>query len=223
VADVTCEDCKKSLTKDFQGSSFTPFQPAAGVELSLGRGIDVDCNGKDSAGLRETLDSLLKNGARRAEIDAFKLWLAFIDHGDTKTDNQKFACLDSQKSSDGSRTCKPGQAVYYVSDMGSTFGHSSASEKKARLEAWRGSVPIKVSGGTCTTTAKGVGDAEISEAGRKLLADGLQRLLAAEQSNGLITRVFRASRNSERDAAPEAWTAEFIRKANTIINASCGQ
>ena len=106
---------------------------------------------------------------------------------------------------------------------GSTFGHSSASEKKARLEAWRGSDPIKVSGGTCTTTAKGVGHAEISEAGRKLLANGLQRLLAAEQSNGLITRVFRASRNLERDAAPEVWAAEFIRKASTIINASCGQ
>ncbi len=223
VADVTCNDCQKSLTKDFQGASYTPFQPAAGIELSLGNGIDVDCNGKDSAGLQVTLDNLLKNGAPRAEIDAFKLWLAFIDHGDTKTDNQKFACLDSQKNDTGSRTCKPGQAVYYVGDMGSTFGHSSASEKKARLEAWRGKDPIKVSGGTCTTTAKGVGSAQISEAGRKLLADGLQRLLAAEQSNGLITKVFRASRNSERDEAPEAWTVEFIRKANTIINATCGQ
>ena len=223
VADVTCEDCKKSLTRDFQGASFTPFQPAAGIELSLGNGIDVGCNGKDGAALPGSLENLLKNGAPRAEIDAFKLWLAFIDHGDTKTDNQKFACLDSQKNDDGSRACKPGQAVYYVSDMGSTFGHSSASEKKARLEAWRGKDPIKVSGGTCTTTAKGVGNAEISEAGRKLLADGLQRLLAAEQSNSLITRVFRVSRNSERDAAPEAWAAEFIRKANTIINARCGQ
>jgi hypothetical protein len=223
VADVTCNDCRKSLTKDFQGASYTPFQPAAGIELSLGDGIDVDCNGKDTAALQGTLENLLKNGAPRAEIDAFKLWLAFIDHGDTKTDNQKFACLDSQKNDDGSRSCKPGQAVYYIGDMGSTFGHSSASEKKARLEAWRGRDPIKVSGGTCTTAAKGVGNAQISEAGRKLLADGLQRLLAAEQTNGLITRVFRVSRNSERDAAPEAWTAEFIRKANTIINAKCGQ
>ena len=223
VADVTCNDCQKSLTKDFQGASYTPFQPAAGIELSLGDGIDVDCNAKDAAALQGTLENLLKNGAPRAEIDAFKLWLAFIDHGDTKTDNQKFACLDSKKNDAGSKTCKPGQAVYYVGDMGSTFGHSSASEKKARLEAWRGKDPIKVSGGTCTTTAKGVGNAEISEAGRKLLADGLARLLAAEQSNGLITRVFRASRNSERDAPPEAWTAEFIRKANTIIKAKCGQ
>src|ERR1043166_7594370 len=73
----------------------------------------------------------LKSGAPRAEIDAFKLWLGFIDHGDTKADNQKFACLDSMKSGDGSRVCKPGQAVYYVSDMGSTFGYSSAREKTA--------------------------------------------------------------------------------------------
>lgn len=221
VADVTCEDCKKSLTKDFQGASFTPFQPAAGIELSLGDGIDVGCDGKDTAPLESTLANLSKNGTSRAEIDAFKLWLAFIDHGDTKTDNHKFACLDSEKNTDGTRTCK--QAVFYVSDMGSTFGYSSASENKARLKEWSGKDPLKVSDGACRTTAKGVGGADISEAGRQLLADGLERLLAAEQSNGLITRVFRASRNSERDVPPEAWTAEFIRKAKTIISASCKQ
>jgi hypothetical protein len=223
VADVTCNDCKKSLTKDFQGTSFNPVQPAAGIELSLGHGIDVDCNHKDSAALAATLDNLLKNGAPKAEIDAFKLWLAFIDHGDTKADNQKFACLDSEQSSDGTRVCKPGQAVYYISDMGSTFGHSSASENKARLKEWKGKDPIKVSNGSCEAMGKGFGNTKISEAGRQLLAEGLQRLIAAEQSNGLITRVFRASRNAERDDPPEAWTAEFIRKANTIINARCGQ
>ena len=222
VADVTCVDCEKSLTSGFQGASFMPFQPAAGIELSLGRGIDVKCNNKDSGGLKETLDNLLRAGGPRAEIDAFKLWLAFIDHGDTKTDNHKFACLDSKKNPDGTRICKPGQAVFYVADMGSTFGYSSASESKARLERWQGNDPIKVSGGRCTTTGKGVGDANISEAGRQLLATGLQRLLDGEKSGGLITRVFRASRNHERDQPAEAWTAEFERKANTIINARCG-
>ena len=220
VADVNCPDCEKSLTRSFQGTKFSPFQPAAGIELSLGRGIDVKCNGKDSGGLAESLQKLQQNGAPRAEIDAFKLWLAFIDHGDTKTDNQKFACLKSKKDGD-TRTCEPGQAVYYVSDMGSTFGHSSASEKKATLAVWRGKDPIKGSGGKCTTTAKGVGDTSISEEGRKLLADGLQRLLDAEQQNGTITKVFRASRNAERDQPPEAWTAEFVRKAKTIIDARC--
>ena len=222
VADVTCVDCEKSLTTGFQGTSFTPFQPAAGIELSLGKGIDVKCNDKDSGPLNETLNSLLKSGSPRAEIDAFKLWLAFIDHGDTKADNHKFACLDSKKNPDGTRICKPGQAVFYVSDMGSTFGYSSASESKARLDRWKGSDPIKVSGRRCTTTAKSVGDPNISEAGRQLLATGLQRLMDAEKSGGSITRVFRASRNHERDQPAEAWAAEFVRKANTIINAHCG-
>jgi hypothetical protein len=221
VADVTCADCQKSLTSGFQGASFTPFQPAAGIELPLGKGIDVNCNDKDAAGISGTLQTLLQNGAPRAEIDAFKLWLAFIDHGDTKTDNQKFSCLKWTKNADDTLTCEPGQAVFYVSDMGSTWGHSSSSESKARLSKWKGKEPLKVSGGRCTTTAKSVGDANISEAGRQLLANGLQRLLDAEKADGLITRVFRASRNQERDESPEAWAAEFVRKARTIIDARC--
>ena len=220
VADVNCPDCEKSLTRSFQGASFSPSQPAAGIELSVGRGIDVKCNDKDSGALADSLQKLLQNGAPRAEIDAFKLWLAFIDHGDTKTDNHRFACLKSKRNGE-TRTCEPGEAVFYVSDMGSTFGHSSASEKKATLSGWRGKDPIKVSDGKCTTTAKSVGDPSISEAGRKLLADGLQQLLDAEKQNGTITRVFRASRNSERDQPAEAWTAEFVRKARTIIDARC--
>jgi hypothetical protein len=220
VADVNCPDCEKSLTKSFQGASFSPFQPAAGVELPLARGIDVNCNNKDSAPLAETLANLLQNGAPRAEMDAFKLWLAFIDHGDTKTDNHKFACLNSKKNGN-SRTCEPGEAVFYVSDMGSTFGFSSSSEKKARLESWRSKKPIEVKDGVCMATAKSVGDTRISEGGRKLLAGNLQRLLDAEQQNQTITRVFAASRNAERDRPPAEWAAEFLRKARMIIDASC--
>jgi hypothetical protein len=107
--------------------------------------------------------------------------------------------------------------------MGSTFGYSGDSEKKARLAAWKGKDPIKVSGGRCTTTAKSVGDANVSEEGQQLLATGLQRLLNAEAKDGLVTRVFRASRNQERDEAPEAWAAEFVRKAKTIIDARCSK
>lgn len=221
VADVTCPDCEKSLTKSFQGASFSPFQPAAGVELSLARGIDVNCNNKDSGSLAESLQKLLENGAPRAEIDAFKLWLAFIDHGDTKTDNHRFACLKSKKNGDNTRICEPGEAVFYVSDMGSTFGFSRSSEKKARLDAWRSKAPIEVSGGRCTATAKSAGDTNISEAGRQLLAEGLQRLLDAEQRDKTITRVFQASRNAERDRPPAEWAAEFERKARMIIDARC--
>jgi len=85
VADVTCPDCEKSLTKPFQGAKYAAFQPAAGIELSIGDGIDVGCSDDDTAGLSQSLDKLLLSGAPMAEIDAFKLWLAFIDHDDTKS------------------------------------------------------------------------------------------------------------------------------------------
>lgn len=218
VADVNCPDCEKSLTSKFQGASFSPSQPAAGIELSLGKGIDVNCNDKDSGSLAESLQKIAQNS--RAEVDAFKLWLGFIDHGDTKTDNHKFACLKSRKEGD-TRVCEPGEAVFYVGDMGSTFGFSSSSEKKARLDVWRKKDPIAVSNGTCRATAKSVGDTRISEGGRKLLADNLQRLLDAETQNGTITKVFAASRNAERDRPPAEWTAEFVRKARMIIDARC--
>jgi hypothetical protein len=219
VADVTCPDCEKSLTKKFQGAPWNPFQPAAGIELSLAKGIDVNCDGKDSAPLGETLQKLRANSP--AEVDAFKLWLAFIDHGDTKPDNHKIACLDSEKNGNA-RVCKPGEAVFYVSDMGSTFGYATSSESKARLSGWKKKDPIKVSGGQCSSTAKSIGDAQVSEGGRQLLAAQLQRLLDAETSNGTITKVFAASRNAERDRPPQEWTAEFIRKAKMIIDARCG-
>jgi hypothetical protein len=220
VADVSCPDCKESLTKNFQGANFTGFEPAAGIELALARGIDVNCNDKDAGSLSGTLEKLSSGGVPRAELDAFKLWLAFIDHGDTKTDNHKFACLKSDKNGTA-RICEPGQAVFYVSDMGSTFGFSSSSEKKARLSAWKEKDPIKMSNGFCSTTAKSVGDAKVSEAGRQLLATNLQKLLDAERQKGTITNVFAASRNAERDRPPSEWAAEFIRKANMIINARC--
>jgi hypothetical protein len=111
--------------------------------------------------------------------------------------------------------------VYYVGDMGSTFGFSSSSEKKARLDAWRNKKPLEVKDGVCTATAKSVGDTRISEGGRKLLADNLQWLLDAEQQNKTITRVFEASRNAERDRPPAEWAAEFVRKARMIIDARC--
>ena len=105
--------------------------------------------------------------------------------------------------------------------MGSTFGHSGDSEKKARLAAWKGKDPIRVEGGRCSTTAKSVGETNIGEEGRQLLAQGLQRLLEAETKDGQITKVFRASRNHERDQPAEEWAAEFVRKAKTIIDARC--
>jgi hypothetical protein len=227
VADVTCPDCEKVLNKPFQGAKFDPFQPAAGIEMGIGEGLEIDCKpDTDTAELKDALPKLDEVGSAsendnvHAEIDAFKLWLAFIDHGDTKKDNQRYACL-AHHDRGGEQVCD--EPIYYVSDMGSTFGYSTASENKARLDLWRKKDPIRIENGKCYANAKDVGDLQISEEGRRLLAGNLQRLLDAEAHDRTITRVFGASRNAERDQQPSAWTAEFIRKANMIINAKCSR
>lgn len=221
VVDVQCPDCEKSLTRRFQDNArYTPFTTAAGVELSLGKGIDANCDGNDGGPLAQSLATLVRSGAPPAEIDAFKLWLAFIDHGDTKDSNQRFACASKPLlSADGSRGCD--DPVFYIGDMGSTFGYSHSSERKATLAQWKRTVPIKMKGTTCETTAKDVGDPKVSEAGRQLLARGLGRLLDEQNRAALITNVFRASRVEERDQPPAAWAAEFERKARMIIDARC--
>lgn len=66
VADVTCPDCKKSLTSKFQGAKFEPFQPAAVIELALGEGIDAKCDGKDTGALSDSLEKLIESGKTRA-------------------------------------------------------------------------------------------------------------------------------------------------------------
>ncbi|HEY3579273.1 MAG TPA: hypothetical protein VGK82_01980, partial [Pyrinomonadaceae bacterium] len=66
VADITCPDCEKSLTKKFQGAPWSPFQPAAGIELPLGHSIDVDCKKKAVGALDKSLKTLEENGAPRA-------------------------------------------------------------------------------------------------------------------------------------------------------------
>jgi len=227
VADVTCPDCEKSLNKPFQGAKFNPFQPAAGIEIPIGESLEIDCKPEtETAELGDTLSRLdevasaSEKDSTHAEIDSFKLWLAFIDHGDTKKDNHRFACLSHHENGSENVCDEP---IFYVSDMGSTFGFAKSSENKARLDTWRKKDPIRVNDGRCYANAKDVGDTQVSEEGRALLAQNLQRLLDAESRDQTITRVFAASRNGERDQPPAAWTAEFKRKAMMIINAKCSR
>lgn len=223
VADVTCPDCEKSLTAKFQGAKFDPFQPAAGVELSLETDPDSDCDDEFYGSLGDSLGKLGGTTSLRTQIDAFKIWLAFIDHGDTKGSNQKFSCLKWTGGADD-KTFVCEEPIYYVSDMGSTFGSTSSSEKKVRLALWKKRPdPLKLVDGKCVATAENVGNPMVSEAGRVLLATQLQKLLDAENQNKTITRVFLASRNQERDESAEAWTTEFVRRAKTVIDTQCAK
>jgi len=219
VSDVTCADCENSLTKGFQGPSFQPFQPAAGIELPLGNGIDVTAITKTPDRSQDRFRSWFK-----AELPARRsMRSSFGWHSSTmaipKPTTTSSPVLSRRRTAThayASRDSLCSTSVTWID-----LWLLERQRKKSNARDVAGKDPIKVSGGHCTTTAKSVGDTSISEEGRQLLARGLQRLLDEEQTDGTITRVFRASRNAERDRPPEEWTAEFQRKASMIINARC--
>ncbi len=190
VADVNCPDCEKSLNRGFQGASFHRLNRPRESNCRLARGIDVNCNNKDAgSACRIASETASAAGAPRAEIDAFKLWLAFIDHGDTKTDNHKFACLKSKKNGNTSHL-QTGRSGFLRQRHGIDFRLFESSEKKARLETWRKKDPIEVSGGRCTTNAKSVGDTTSAKQVESCWPTIFSDCSTLNSRNQTITRVF---------------------------------
>jgi hypothetical protein len=116
-----------------------------------------------------------KGGAGRAEVDALRLVAVFLDHWDTKEDNQRLLCLSN--GADASRLESCHHPLAYIQDAGGTFGRP-----KLDLASWE-SHRVWKDPDTCTveppspllhgTTFREV---RISEAGRAFLAERLRRL-----------------------------------------------
>lgn len=145
-----------------------------------------------------------RGGATRAEVDAIRLVAVFLHHWDNKSSNQRLTCPDS-KTPD----CKHPLAM--IQDVGSEFG-----PKKADLDNWR-SRPVWSGDGTkCLVSMKGMPydggtfqDAQISEGGRRLLADRLGQLSASQ-----IQALFTAA---GLENVPE-WTEAFQHRVRQIVN-----
>jgi hypothetical protein len=151
--------------------------------------------------------------APRAELDAMRLLAVFLAHWDNKAENQRLVCVD-----DG---CTETLAMLH--DVGATLG-----PYKANLAGWRDR-PIWADRRRCFVSMKALpwagatfADAEISEAGRALLASRLAAL-----SDDQVREIFRDARfpqfhsgtDDERDL--DAWTAAFRSRVDQIASARC--
>jgi len=169
-----------------------------------------------------------KVGAPRAHIDALKLLAAFIQHVDSKPDNQALVCPENAIGKDrrGNATCS--RPLLVVKDVGSSFADAKKlSFPKMKLESWK-EVRIWKDEKTCQAdlTSSLVGTLEhpkISEGGRKFLADRLN-LLSDKQLNDLFT-VSRVERRSEsmdgRPVKVADWVRVFKDKRAQIVNHRC--
>jgi hypothetical protein len=203
------------------------FDPAAIERKFDGEPIEVP---KFKGWSWRELDDISYNdvGAPRAHLDALKLLAAFIQHVDSKPENQALVCPDDAMGRDrqGNATCSA--PLLMIKDLGSSFAAAGKlSFPKMKLESWRG-VEVWKDQAACQAnlTSSIVGTLahpRISEAGRKFLADRLS-LLSDKQLHDLFTAA-RVERRKDtvqgRQVTADDWVRVFKEKRDAIVNHRC--
>jgi len=169
-------------------------------------------------------------GAPRMHIDAMKLLAVLIQHTDNKIINERFVCLPGGMSDD--RHCT--RPFLYMHNVGLTFGHANLFDEKnvasvsfddwVSTPMWR--ADAKMCLGHMRQSATGMlGDPQISEAGRKFLADLLVQLTDKQLHDVFeVARVDHRSRKPGTDQPPasvDEWVNAFKAKRDEIVNNRC--
>jgi hypothetical protein len=162
-------------------------------------------------------------GAPRAHRDALKLIAVFLQHGDSKAEQQRLVCLDER--------CR--EPFLLISDLGQTFGRADIVSRQpiasVNLERWA-ATPIWREGPGCvgrlgSSVTGSLGDPVISEAGRAFLA-GLLTQLTDRQ----IRELFEVARFPQRsvddpkfdqETTVQDWTEVFKAKRADIVSRRC--
>ena len=154
-------------------------------------------------------------GAPLAHRDALKLLAVFLQHTDSKPEQQRLVCLDDE----GEASARCERPFMLMNDVGLTFGRANLANTNfvgsMNLELWS-QTPVWKEGAACvgnlpkslTGTLK---DPVISEDGREFLADLLVRL-----SDAQLHDMFEAAR-----VDPDAWTRAFKAKRQQIVDRRC--
>lgn len=227
---VICRKCPSSLGGIARENDERLFDPATIERKMSGHEFEPD-----SSWSWTDLDMVdeQQGGAPLAHRDALKLLAVFLQHTDTKPQQQRLLCLEERLPAEGPTTvCE--RPFMMTSDLGLTFGKANlmnANGKGMNYVAWA-ATPVWKAGSTgCvgdlsksfTGTLK---DPVISEAGRAFLAGLLMQL-----SDDQIRAVFEVSRVTLRLRDPakaksgfatvEEWTDVFKRKRAEIADRKC--
>ena len=169
-------------------------------------------------------------GAPRSQRDALKLLAVFLQHTDSKPEQQRIVCASTPSSSRGA--CDG--PLLMISDLGLTFGRANRTNANSiggvNLVAWRETALWKSDRGCIGNLPKSLtgtlGDPIISEAGRSFLASLLVQL-----SDRQIHDLFEVARVQLRLRAPEdvssgfagieEWVQAFTAKRRQIVERRC--
>ena len=167
-------------------------------------------------------------GAPRAHRDALKLLAAFLQHTDSKPQQQRFACLSEIHPTRNGPVCaKP---FLLIQDLGKTFGRADYLNRdvmaSVNLRAWQ-AVPVWADATRCiarldTSVTGTLHNPRISEAGRAFLADLLNQLSDAQLHDLFdVARVDLRIIDETPAASIDEWVAAFKDKRRQITDTRC--
>lgn len=166
-----------------------------------------------------------QGGASRAERDALTLLAVFIQHTDSKPEQQRLLCLPGGMADD--RVCR--KPFLILHDVGLTFGHGNFLNRTttgsvnydewARTPVWR---DAKACVGHLSQSRTGtLGDPPISEAGRVFLSNLLVQLTDAQLRDLFEVAKVDQRRIGKSSAQVEDWVAAFKHKRDEISDNHC--
>ena len=220
---VVCRGCPAKLGGMPGDNNEMTFDPAT-IERKLpGRILYGSWSWEELSKVKEE-----GGGAPQAHRDALKLLAVFVQHTDSKKQQQRIECLDAEETTDA---CA--QPLMMINDVGLTFGRANtfnSNNQGVHLVAWA-SRPIWKSGDRCVANLPKswtgtLSDPVISEAGRAFLAHLLSQL-----SDDQIRALFEVSRVALRLREPgkpqsgfatvDEWADAFKRKRAEIVDKRC--
>jgi hypothetical protein len=225
---IVCSGCPREFGGTAMIAGTHLFDPAVIERKASGEELDPDGEAGWSWSELDRVDEKA-GGAPKAHRDALKLLAVFLQHTDSKPQQQRLVCR--VKPGEHGDCARP---FMMINDVGLTFGRASwtnANDASAvNLEAWSG-VPIWKGDTGCVgnlprSLSGTLNDPIISEDGRRFLA-GLLRQLTDEQLHDL----FDVARFNLRPRVPESgrsgfpaiqeWVDAFKEKRRQIVERRC--
>ena len=227
---VICRGCPAELLGIERPNGESRFDPAV-IERKLA-GTEWPPKGNEGWSWQE-LDRVdgERGGAPRAHRDALKLLAVFLQHSDTKPEQQRIVC-SSQAKWPRPETCA--SPLLMISDVGLTFGRANRANANdttgVNLEAWKQMPVWKNDSGCVGNLPKSftgtLDDPIISEAGRRFLADLLVQLSDHQLHDlfavGRVHLRLRSPGHVDSGFATQAeWVDAFKAKRQQIVERRC--
>jgi hypothetical protein len=185
---------------------------------------------KEGFGLTEMLDTPGITEDQKIDREALAIMAAFMQHEDSKPDNQRLACPNDAvvMGTDGEYTCtKP---IGLIHDIGYTFGRGRyyiAQTSRADLEGWK-KAPVFKNPDKCEIQVYQnpigtLGTRKVSKESKNLVS-----ILLRQMSDSQIFDLFHTTRpymqhpiGTDYDAVTQDWVDTFKAKRDEVTNATC--